>query len=61
MVTEYADAEQPTEAHTDKRSGPARSLALARLLAVAGPQHPLTRGLRELASDVTMTNTSEAH
>lgn len=59
IVTEYADAEQPAEVSAAKRSGPARSRALARLLAVAGPQHPLARGLRKLASDVTMTDTSE--
>ncbi|MEU5324115.1 hypothetical protein AB0G67_46455 [Streptomyces sp. NPDC021056] len=61
IMTEYADAEQPAKAHAEKSDSPARSLSLARVLAVAGPQHPLARVLRRLASDVTMTDTSEAH
>ncbi|MFF7446108.1 MULTISPECIES: hypothetical protein [unclassified Streptomyces] len=61
IVTEYADAEQPAEAHAAKAGGRERSLSLARVMAVAGPQHPLARVLRRLASDVTTTDTSEAH
>ncbi|WP_157968681.1 hypothetical protein [Streptomyces geranii] len=59
IMTEYTDAELPA-AMPRERSSASRTLSLSRVLAVAGPHHPLARVLRRLASDVKMTDTSEA-
>ncbi|MEU0337091.1 hypothetical protein [Streptomyces sp. NPDC006193] len=61
ILTEYAEAERLPAADRPRGGDTMRTLSLPRVLAVAGPQHPLARALRRLATDVRTTDTSEAH
>ncbi|MFF5306715.1 hypothetical protein ACFY5F_45910 [Streptomyces sp. NPDC013161] len=60
IVTEYtADEQQAGGAGSPERER-SRTRSLSHVLRAAGPQHPLAIVLRRLASDVNVTDTSEA-
>ncbi|MER6435847.1 hypothetical protein ABT275_05740 [Streptomyces sp. NPDC001185] len=57
IVTEYTTDEQQAAGPETVSIG---TRSLSKVLRVAGPQHPIARALRRLASDVNVTDTSEA-
>ncbi|WP_329529590.1 hypothetical protein [Streptomyces sp. NBC_01462] len=57
IVTEYTTDEQQAAGPGTESTG---TRSLSNVLRVAGPQHPIARALRRLASDVNVTDTSEA-